>query len=134
MRTTIDFDQIREDHNLPDWYTDKVLIAFADDWFDFDSVPWDEIQDAFVGDFTASSEDEAIGDYLFDLYTDTSDFDPNNILHRYVDWEMFGRDERLSGYFRAVRPEIGDNYYVFRTACGPAWVPHRLRGAPYVGD
>ena len=114
MQTKIDFDQIREDHNLDEWYTDKVLTAFADDWFTFDSVPWDEVEDAFVGDFSAESEDEAIGDYLFDLYTDTGDLYPH--FQRYIDWESFGRDERLSGYFRAVRPEWGDNWYVFRTA------------------
>ncbi len=116
IRQTADFDQIREDHDLPDWYTDKVLTALADDWFDFDSVPWDEIEDAFVGDYSASNEDEAIGDYLFDLYTDTGELGMSGVLGRYVDWETFGRDERLSGYFRAVRPEIGDNWYVFRTA------------------
>lgn len=115
IRQEADFDQIREDHNLPDWFTDKVLISFAEDWIDFDSVPWDEIEDSFVGDFTAESEDEAIGDYLFDLYTDIGEITANSHLHRYVDWERFGRDERLSGYFRAVRPEVGDNWYVFRT-------------------
>lgn len=115
MQTKIDFDQIREDHNLGEWFTDKVLTAFADNWVTFDSVPWEEIEDTFVGDYSASSEDEAIGDYLFDFYTDTGDFNPHSVLHRYIDWEAFGRAERLSGYFRAVRPEFVDNWYVFRT-------------------
>ena len=111
MQTKIDYDQIREDHNLEEWFTDKVLAAFADDWFT--SVPWDKVEYAFVGDFFASSEDVAIGASLCDLYTETGDLDP--YVQQYIDWESFGRDKRLSGHFRAVRPELGGKWYVFRT-------------------
>jgi antirestriction protein len=113
----IDFDTIRDEFSIADYISDHVMAAFADDWSSEADVPWDEIEDSFVGDYLGSSEDEAIGDYLFDMNASCSLLWGEHIgpLARYIDWEAYGRDERLSGYFRAVRLDIyGGTWYIFR--------------------
>lgn len=114
MRSTIDFDQIREDHNLPEQYTDAVLTAYADSWH-ARNVPWSEFVDSFCGTFEALDEDTAIGDYLFnlanpcdgyfdDLSTDSGEhLEVPKWIQQAIDWQTVGRMARFNGTFRAVR-------------------------------
>ena len=148
MRSTIDFDQIREDHNLPERYTDAVLTAYADSWH-ARNVPWSEFVDSFCGTFEALDEDTAIGEVLFilanpcdgylnDLSTDSGELleVPDWIRHN-IDWQAVGRVARFNGTFRAVRLESTLQHGNFAWAIFRNWPYGRdriFRNWPYAAD
>ena len=97
----LNLDHVRDEFPLLD-LDDDILVAFAENWISPADVPWHDLEDSFRGLVTADSEDEAIGNYLWDLYEECGDI-PDGPLSHYIDWEKFGRDARLGGEFRAVR-------------------------------
>ena len=108
LQTTFDLDTIRENFDIGDHISDDVMSAFAEIWVDFADVEWSELEDSFCGVFGSLDEDEAIGDYLFDLATDCGDLEniPEWIRH-HIDWQSVGRDARFGGEFTALRLRDG---------------------------
>ena len=115
MIKQIDLEQVRFDYTIATDYSDETLMAFAQNWFDPADVEWFELEESYCGDWSGLDEDDAIGDYLFDLATDCGDLEniPHWIRHN-IDWRTVGRDARFSGEFRAERlTDIGE-WAVFR--------------------
>lgn len=104
FQTTFDLDTIRDDFGINDHISDDVMSAFAENWIDFADVEWSELEESFCGVFGSLDEDEAIGDYLFDVATDCGDLEniPDWIRH-HIDWRSVGRDARFGGELRAER-------------------------------
>ena len=103
LQTTFDLDTIRDSFDIGDHISDEVMSAFAENWFDFADAEWSELEESFCGVFGSLDEDEAIGDYLFDLATDCGHLENVPDWIRYhIDWQSVGRDGRLSGEFRAT--------------------------------
>lgn len=116
LQTTFDLDTIRESFDIGDHISDEVMSAFAENWFDFADAEWSELEESFCGVFGSLDEDEAIGDYLFDLATDCGDLEnvPDWIQY-HIDWQSAGRDARFGGEFRAERVRSGSyDWAVFR--------------------
>ena len=102
LQTTFDLDTIRESFDIGDHISDDVMTAFARNWFDFADVEWSELEESFCGVFGSLDEDEAIGDYLFDVATDCGDLENVPEWIRYhIDWASIGQSARFNGEFRA---------------------------------
>ena len=115
LQTTFDLDTIRDSFDIGDHISDEVMSAFAENWFDFADVEWSELEESFCGVFGFVDEDEAIGDYLFDVANDCGDLEnvPDWIQY-HIDWRSIGRDARYNGEFRAERLPNGPKWAVFR--------------------
>ena len=114
LQTTFDLDTIRESFDIGDHISDEVMSAFARNWFDFADAEWSELEESFCGVFGSLDEDEAIGDYLFDVATDCGDLDfTPDWLRNHIDWQSVGRDARFNGDLRAERVQNYD-WAVFR--------------------
>lgn len=55
------------------------------------------------------SEQEALGEYVFDLI---NEYEPDNFLYQYFDFEKFGRDLLLTDYSYLGRNEDYDHVYI----------------------
>ena len=102
LQTTFDLDTIRDSFDIGDHISDDVMTAFARNWFDFADVEWSELEESFCGVFGSLDEDEAIGDYLYDVATDCGDLENVPQWIRYhIDWASIGQTARFNGEFRA---------------------------------
>ncbi|WP_323695775.1 antirestriction protein ArdA [Staphylococcus pseudintermedius] len=57
------------------------------------------------------SEQEALGEYVFDLI---NEYEPDNFLYQYFDFEKFGRDLLLTDYSYLGRNEDYDHVYILK--------------------
>ena len=115
MQTTLDLGQIRDEFAICDTIADEVMTTFAENWLNAEDVEWSELEDSFCGIYGGLDEDDAIGDYLFDVATDCGDLDSvPDWIRNHIDWASVGRDARFNGDLRAVRLRSRFEWAIFR--------------------
>lgn len=98
-----DFLEIAEDMGL-DHFPEEALRAYWENIGDLDGF-----EDAYIGCYDGSNEDDAIGDYFYETYDHSTI--PEYLQH-YIDWEKMGRDARFGGEIWTERVGV-DEYALF---------------------